>query len=173
MVVPIFPNTQYSSEKRPPVRPTGNFPFRHCFHWIDNLTNIRVRRRDDGKLFDDSCAVSLNGGQHVAIQLAFSDDYERANELLSDDGDDAASSTSGSTPSRTSSVRSIPPDALHDPKVLQACSPLDPSFYPRPPSTSSCDTDASTPPQSDNSSRRVHLTAQRPLTPTAAAAAQK
>ncbi|KAM5537959.1 hypothetical protein V8D89_008435 [Ganoderma adspersum] len=165
MVVPIFPNTQFSTEKRPPVRPSRSFPSSHCFHWIDSLTNIRVRRRLDRQLFDDASAVSLNGQQHVAIQMAFSDDYERADRLLSDDSlsDDNASLVSGSTSSQASSVRSIPPDALHDPKVRQACSPLDPALYPPPPSISSGNSEVPIPPQSDDSFRRrvVH----RPATP--------
>ena len=165
MVVPIFPNTQFSSEKRPPVRPSGRFPFSRCFHWIDNLTNIRVRRRHDRQLFDDAHAASLNGQQHVAIQMAFSDDYDRAEKSLLDDSasdDDASSSSSsaeGSTSSRASSVRSIPPDALDDPKVRQACCPLDP-----PPSyTSSGASEAPVPPQSNDSSR-CHAV-RRPATP--------
>nr|VWO99202.1 Uncharacterized protein [Ganoderma boninense] len=153
MVVPIYPNTQHSSEKRPPVRPSGNFPATNCFHWIDALTNVRVRRRPHGESFDDTRAVSLNGRQHVAIQMAFSDDYNRADKWLSDQGvcDDGESSASGSSSSSTSSVRSIPPDALHDPKVRQACSPLDFALYPPPTPTSSGDSDAPIPPQSDDS----------------------
>lgn len=153
MVVPIFPNTKCSSEKRHPVRPTGSFPSSKCFHWADNVTNVRVRQRQNGKFFDDAHAVSLSGEQHVAIQLAFSDDYDRADELLSDDSTDSALSASGSVPSGTSSC-SLPPDTLRNPKVLQACYPLDPLLYPLPSSvsTSSNDTQVSMPPLSNHSS---------------------
>ncbi|KAI1786332.1 hypothetical protein LXA43DRAFT_59437 [Ganoderma leucocontextum] len=165
MVVPIFPNTQCSSEIKSPVRPTPSFPSSNCFHWMENVTNVRVRRSPSGELFDNARAVSLDAEQHVALQNAFSDEYDRVDGLLSDDSDDSASSASASTSSRAESFPSIPPDALLDPKVLQACSPLDPSSYPLPPSdytSSTGDTQASIPPQSDNSSRRrVH----RPGTP--------
>ncbi|PIL33676.1 hypothetical protein GSI_04300 [Ganoderma sinense ZZ0214-1] len=165
MVVPIYPNTQHSSQKRPPVRPSGTFPASNCFHWIDTLTNVRVRRRPEGELFDDAQTVSLTGRQHVAIQMAFSDDYARADKLLSTEGpgDDSESSASGSSSSSKSSVRSIPPDALHDPKVRQACSPVDLALCPPSPSASSGDSEVPIPPQSDDSSRRGAV--RRPATP--------
>ena len=95
--------------------------------------------------------------------MAFSNDYNRAGKSQSDDSasdDDASSSSSeGSISSRASSVRSIPPGVLDDPKVRQACCSLDP-----PPSyTLSGDSEASVPPQSNDSSRR-HA-ARRPATP--------
>ncbi len=132
MVVPILPNTQCSSEKRPPIRPNSAFPLPNCFHWIENITKIRVRRRPNGKLFDNSRSIRLNGKQHVALQRAFSDDYDRRVNAPSNSGDDSASSTTGYAPSRTGTHPVIPPDALQDPKVRQACSPLGPPLRPLP-----------------------------------------
>lgn len=71
MVVPIFPNTQFSSEKRPPVFPQGTFPSSMCLHWIANVSTIRVRQRHYAELYDDACAVSLNGGSTLPYSWRF------------------------------------------------------------------------------------------------------
>ena len=160
MVVPIFPNTQCSSENRPPILPTSTFPLPNCFHWIENITKIRVQRRPHGELFDNSRSVRLNGRQHFALQRAFSDDYDRVvSSSASDSGDDNTSATEGYAPSRTRSHLVIPSYALHDPKVRQACSPLGPLVHHRPspdPAARSYDSQMSSgsPLRSDDSSHR-------------------
>ncbi len=131
MVVPIFPNTQYSSEDRPPgVRPTPSFPFSNCFHWIENTAEIRVRRRSNGELFDDARAVGLEAEEHVAMEYAFSKHYRRLGDFPS--SDDTTSSPSEPTSLGTGSQPSIPPDALLNPQVWQACLPFSLSSRPIP-----------------------------------------
>ena len=76
------------------------------------------------------------------MQLALSDDYDRADELLSDD--DGGRASSASSPPRTS--ESVPPDVLRNSKILQVCSPpAYTSFL-----ISSGDIPASIPPRSDD-----------------------
>ena len=130
-----------SSEQRPPVQPTTSFPFPNCFHWIDNVTNIRVRRPPHGELFDNSRAISLGPEEHVSLQCTFSDDYDRVEEVPSDDKDDESKPSSSSS-WRTGSTAAVPFYALRDPvtfpEVLKACTPLDVSTYQSsPPSTTS------------------------------------
>lgn len=60
------------------------------------------------------------------MQLALSDDYDRADELLSDD--DGGRASSASSPPRTS--ESVPPDVLRNSKILQVCSPPGIHFLP-------------------------------------------
>ncbi|KAI9067449.1 hypothetical protein FKP32DRAFT_261537 [Trametes sanguinea] len=57
MCIPIYPNTVHPNG-RPPLRPQGVFPFSNCYHWIDNMTEVRVRARPEG--FDETNVVRLS-----------------------------------------------------------------------------------------------------------------
>ncbi|OSC97337.1 hypothetical protein PYCCODRAFT_1145966 [Trametes coccinea BRFM310] len=57
MCIPIFPNTVHPNG-RPPLRPEGAFPFSKCYHWLDNIIEVRVQARPEG--FDESNAVRLS-----------------------------------------------------------------------------------------------------------------
>ena len=122
MVIPIFPNTQCSSDTRPPIRPTPDFPFPNCFHWMDTITNIRIRRPASG-FMDDSQAIRLEPQQHHATIDTFMQDYPRMNEVMLEEGDD---DTEDELPDE------VPTWALGDPVVRRACCSFDPSEYRRP-----------------------------------------
>ena len=80
MVVPIFPNTQCSSDTRRPIRPLRDFPFPNCFHWINASTYVRMRRHST-PFVDDSRAIRLDSDQDYAALWAFKQDYERMKTL--------------------------------------------------------------------------------------------
>ncbi|KAH9889315.1 hypothetical protein C8Q73DRAFT_653752 [Cubamyces lactineus] len=73
MAIPIYPNSDHP-HGRDPLKPETPFPFHHCYHWIENTTTVRIRRRDD--LYDDGDAVKLGTRQHLAMERMFSDDYD-------------------------------------------------------------------------------------------------
>ncbi|OSC97335.1 hypothetical protein PYCCODRAFT_1355082, partial [Trametes coccinea BRFM310] len=56
MCIPIYPNIAHPTG-RPPLRPEGVFPFNHCYHWLDNILQVRVLSRPEG--FDETNAVKL------------------------------------------------------------------------------------------------------------------
>ncbi|KAI0664028.1 hypothetical protein C8Q70DRAFT_214900 [Cubamyces menziesii] len=74
MAIPIYPNTNHP-RGRSPVRTETPFPFPNCYHWIDNMTTVRIRRIDDR--YDDANAVKITPRQHVMIEVEFGDDYKR------------------------------------------------------------------------------------------------
>ncbi|KAI0664038.1 hypothetical protein C8Q70DRAFT_905144 [Cubamyces menziesii] len=74
MVIPIYPNPA-RPQGRDPLKPETPFPFHNCYHWIENTTTVRIRRKDD--LYDDVNAVKLGARQHLAMGRMFSDDYDR------------------------------------------------------------------------------------------------
>ncbi|KAI0326071.1 hypothetical protein GY45DRAFT_1356434 [Cubamyces sp. BRFM 1775] len=103
MAIPIFPNTQHP-RSRPPIQPKTPFPFPNCYHWIENDTTVRVRRKDEQ--YDDTNAVELSAMQHVMIDIGFSDDYKRMDEFL--DVTAATIPSPASTPPRPVSRTSQP-----------------------------------------------------------------
>ncbi|KAI0327938.1 hypothetical protein GY45DRAFT_1256110 [Cubamyces sp. BRFM 1775] len=74
MVIPIYPN-QHHPQGRTPLKPETPFPFHNCYHWIENMATVRIRRKDD--LYDDGDAVKLGIRQHLAMGRMFSDDCDR------------------------------------------------------------------------------------------------
>ncbi|KAI0327942.1 hypothetical protein GY45DRAFT_1436585 [Cubamyces sp. BRFM 1775] len=80
MVIPIYPNDYHPHGRPSPIRPETPFPFPNCYHWIDTTEKIRIRRRDEP--FGDSNAVKLDAGEHVMINVKFSDDYKKIDDFL-------------------------------------------------------------------------------------------
>ncbi|KAI0326074.1 hypothetical protein GY45DRAFT_1437927 [Cubamyces sp. BRFM 1775] len=80
MVVPIYPNTHHPRGRCSPIHPETPFPFPNCYHWIDTIEWVRIRRPDEP--FDDSGAVKLDAGEHVMIDVKFSDDYRKIDDFL-------------------------------------------------------------------------------------------
>ncbi|KAI0327943.1 hypothetical protein GY45DRAFT_1436586 [Cubamyces sp. BRFM 1775] len=74
MVIPIYPNTNHP-DGRSPVRTETPFPFPNCYHWVDSMVIVRIRRKDEP--YDDANAVRITPKQHVMIEMEFSDDYKR------------------------------------------------------------------------------------------------
>nr|VWP01925.1 Candidapepsin-4 (EC (ACP 4) (Aspartate protease 4) (Secreted aspartic protease 4) [Ganoderma boninense] len=124
MVIPIFPNTQCSSATRPSIRPTPDFPFPNCFHWIDSITDVRVRRPACG-FTDDSRAIRLESPQHHATRRTFKQDYVRMDEVLDNEGEEE--------PVVTRPPAMVPAWALRDPIIRKACCAFDPSQFLRAP----------------------------------------
>ena len=75
MVIPIFPNTQYSRPGREPVRPLQPFPFPNCFHWYCAHASARIRSIPEG--YDKDIGIRLNGKENIGIQSKFSSDYDQ------------------------------------------------------------------------------------------------
>ena len=92
MVIPIFPNTQCSSDTRPVIRPLQNFPFPNCFHWLESLSYIRMRRHSP--FVDDSRAIRLDSEQNHATSWTFRQDFDRMAAVLSQGEPDGSSSSS-------------------------------------------------------------------------------
>ncbi|KAI8978345.1 hypothetical protein BD414DRAFT_524334 [Trametes punicea] len=78
MVIPIYPNTPHPSG-RSPIYTETPFPFPNCYHWVDSIERIRIRRK--AEMYDDSHAVKVSAMQHVMIDMGFSDDYERMDDF--------------------------------------------------------------------------------------------
>ncbi|KAI9067447.1 hypothetical protein FKP32DRAFT_1588548 [Trametes sanguinea] len=57
MCIPIYPNTVHPNG-RPPLRPQGVFPYSNCYHWIENIIQVRVRARPEG--FDETNVIRLS-----------------------------------------------------------------------------------------------------------------
>ena len=127
MVVPIFPNTQCSSDTRRPIRPLRDFPFPNCFHWINANTYVRMRRHST-PFVDDSRAIRLDSDQDYAALWTFKQDYERMKTLPSNRDLDDSSSMASSSEGGSSAV---PSWALQDPVIQEACSFLEFSEWQR------------------------------------------
>ncbi|KAI0664030.1 hypothetical protein C8Q70DRAFT_905978 [Cubamyces menziesii] len=122
MVIPIYPNTRHPHGSRSPILPEKPFPFPNCYHWIDTTEGVRIRRRNEP--FDDSNAIKLDAGEHVMIDVKFSDDYKRIDDFFHEldvraemEGDSGVGSTASASPATSSALgSSFPPP--------QACPPL-------------------------------------------------
>ena len=121
MVIPIFPNTQCSSDTRPVIRPLQNFPFPNCFHWLESLSYICMRRHSP--FVDDSRAIRLDSEQNHATSWTFRQDFDRMAAVLSQ-GEPDGSSSSFPTP-EDEFMNAVPDWALLDPIVREACTPID------------------------------------------------
>lgn len=121
MVIPILPNTQCASDTRPPIRPTPEFPFPNCFHWMETITNVRMCRPASG-FTDDSRAIRLEPEQHHATRWTFSQDYDRIDQIMGKKK--AVSVATEDTP-----TPEVPRWALRDPVVRRACCAFDPSPF--------------------------------------------
>ncbi|KAI0664033.1 hypothetical protein C8Q70DRAFT_215101 [Cubamyces menziesii] len=121
MVIPIYPNTYHPSGRISPIRPERPFPFPNCYHWIDTTERIRIRRRDEP--FDDSNAIKLDAGEHVMINVKFSEDYKRIDDFFHEldvraemEGDSGVGSTASASPTTSSAPgRSSPPPQANPP----------------------------------------------------------
>ncbi|KAM5537845.1 hypothetical protein V8D89_008487 [Ganoderma adspersum] len=127
MVVPIFPNTQCSSDTRQPIHPLRDFPFPNCFHWINANTYVRMRRHS-APFVDDSRAIRLDSDQDYAALWTFRQDYERMKTLPPNHDSDDSSSIASSSEEESSAV---PSWALQDPIVREACSSVEFSEWQR------------------------------------------
>ncbi|KAM5537963.1 hypothetical protein V8D89_008439 [Ganoderma adspersum] len=121
MVIPIFPNTQCASDTRPPICPTPNFPFPNCFHWMETITNVRMRRPASG-FTDDSRAIRLEPEQHHATRWRFSQDYDRIDQIM-------GKKKAVSVPTEDTPTPEVPRLALSDPVVRRSCCAFDPSRF--------------------------------------------
>ncbi|KAL7277705.1 hypothetical protein ACG7TL_008640 [Trametes sanguinea] len=72
MCIPIYPNTVHPTG-RPPLRPEGVFPFKDCYHWLDNILQVRVRSRPEG--FDETNAVKLSVDSICDLEEIWLEDY--------------------------------------------------------------------------------------------------
>lgn len=79
MSIPIYPNTNHPTG-RAPLYTEDPFPFANCYHWVNNMTYIRVRRRD-GK-FDDCQAVKVTPWEHVTMNITLTEDQQRIDANL-------------------------------------------------------------------------------------------
>ncbi|KAI0364942.1 hypothetical protein BV20DRAFT_973755 [Pilatotrama ljubarskyi] len=79
MAIPIYPNEDHPAH-RPPIRTQKPFPFRHCYHWVDNLTTVRIRRIPG--LYDDAPAIKISSLQHIRMEKAFAEDCSRINAFV-------------------------------------------------------------------------------------------
>ncbi|OSC96774.1 hypothetical protein PYCCODRAFT_1249038 [Trametes coccinea BRFM310] len=74
MVIPIYPNVTHPSG-RSPLYPEKAFPFPNCYHWIETMARIRIRRKPEQ--YDETNAISLSARQHIMIDELFTEDYQR------------------------------------------------------------------------------------------------
>lgn len=75
MVVPVYPNTSHPGG-RAPVQSITSFPFDNCYHWLESVATVRLRRQAD--LFDEDNAMQVEVMQHVVMERRFGEDFERS-----------------------------------------------------------------------------------------------
>lgn len=75
MVVLIYPNTSHP-DGRAPVQSITPFPFDSCYHWLESMGIVRLRRKAD--LFDEDSAVQVEVMQHVVMERCFGEDSARS-----------------------------------------------------------------------------------------------
>ncbi|EIW61339.1 uncharacterized protein TRAVEDRAFT_44156 [Trametes versicolor FP-101664 SS1] len=71
----IYPNTSHPGI-RALVQCITPFPFDDCYHWLENMTTVRLRRKAD--LFDEDNAVQVEVMQHVVMKRRFGEDVQRS-----------------------------------------------------------------------------------------------
>ncbi|KAI0350621.1 hypothetical protein OH77DRAFT_1430801 [Trametes cingulata] len=79
MCIPIFPNEDHPAH-RPSIRTRKPFPFSHCYHWVDNLTTVRIRRIPE--LYEDAPAIKVGSLQHIRMEKVFAEDCSRINAFV-------------------------------------------------------------------------------------------
>lgn len=75
MVVPIYSNTSHAGG-RASVQSTTPFPFDNCYHWLESMATVRLRRKAD--LFDEASAVQIEVMQHVVMARRSGEDFRRS-----------------------------------------------------------------------------------------------
>ncbi|OSC96778.1 hypothetical protein PYCCODRAFT_1420552 [Trametes coccinea BRFM310] len=113
MSIPIYPNTSHPTG-RTPLYTEDPFPFANCYHWVNNMTHIRVRRRDSE--FDENQAVKVTPWEHVTMNITLSEDQQRIAANLARSTLHGRSEGSTRTQTETGS-----PDALIS--STEACDP--------------------------------------------------
>ncbi|KAJ3007871.1 hypothetical protein NUW54_g3375 [Trametes sanguinea] len=128
MAIPVYPNDTHPTG-RSPLYPEKPFPFPNCYHWIETMARIRIRRKPEQ--YDETNAISLSARQHVMIDELFAEDYQRIeaferNELATIMEDELTDSAATAAPDN----RRLPPVTLHPGSSTTADSRLSaPSTY--------------------------------------------
>ncbi|KAI9067484.1 hypothetical protein FKP32DRAFT_1563713 [Trametes sanguinea] len=110
MAIPIYPNDTHPTS-RSPLYPEKPFPFPNCYHWIETMARIRIRRKPEQ--YDETNAISLSARQHVMIDELFAEDYQRIeaferNELATIMEDELTDSAATAAPDNPDSCLSAP-----------------------------------------------------------------
>ncbi|RPD57855.1 hypothetical protein L226DRAFT_449724, partial [Lentinus tigrinus ALCF2SS1-7] len=82
MCVPIFPCIDHPTN-RPPVRPSGPFPFSNCYHWtgLGMERRVRVVTRDYTE-YDQGKVAKLPGLEHFDMEEFCSADFARSAQAM-------------------------------------------------------------------------------------------
>ncbi|KAL1944165.1 hypothetical protein VTO73DRAFT_3350 [Trametes versicolor] len=75
MVVPVYPNTSHPGG-RAPVQSITSLPFDNCYHRLESVATVRLRRQAD--LFDEDNAMQVEVMQHVVMKRRFGEDVQRS-----------------------------------------------------------------------------------------------
>ncbi|TFK90257.1 hypothetical protein K466DRAFT_517451, partial [Polyporus arcularius HHB13444] len=78
MCIPIFPCVDHPTN-RPPVQPSGPFPFSNCYHWTDLGMERRVRVATRAYTeYDEGTVAKLPGIQHIDMEDSFYNDLSQS-----------------------------------------------------------------------------------------------
>ncbi|TFK90271.1 hypothetical protein K466DRAFT_485121 [Polyporus arcularius HHB13444] len=94
MCMPIFPNTDHPTGRRPPVRTVPEFPFSNCYHWFGPDTSLMVRVKNDIYVgHGDPEYIKLPTGDYVDMEYIHQEDMNRMIEMRAERDKHAAMSS--------------------------------------------------------------------------------